>query len=78
MAMVGLLVALPGMMTGQILAGADPMQAVKYQVVIMFMIAAAVSIASIMMALLIYRRMFNDRHQPDRVCFNHTRHAENP
>ncbi len=33
------LVALPGMMTGQILAGADPMTAVRYQILVMFLIA---------------------------------------
>ncbi len=33
------LVALPGMMTGQILAGVDPVDAVKYQLLIMFLIA---------------------------------------
>ncbi len=33
------LVALPGMMTGQILAGADPIEAVKYQILVMFLIA---------------------------------------
>jgi putative ABC transport system permease protein len=40
------IVALPGMMTGQILAGADPVEAVKYQVLIMFLIAAATALAS--------------------------------
>ena len=35
------LVALPGMMTGQILAGVDPTDAVKYQLLIMFLIAGA-------------------------------------
>jgi putative ABC transport system permease protein len=33
------LVSLPGMMTGQILAGADPVQAVKYQMLVMSLIA---------------------------------------
>ncbi len=33
-------VSLPGMMTGQILAGAAPMEAVRYQLLIMFLIAA--------------------------------------
>jgi putative ABC transport system permease protein len=33
------LVALPGMMTGQILAGAAPTEAIKYQLMIMFLIA---------------------------------------
>jgi putative ABC transport system permease protein len=40
MAVAGI-VSLPGMMTGQILAGSPPMQAVAYQIVVMFMIAAA-------------------------------------
>lgn len=35
------LVSLPGMMTGQILAGVEPAQAVKYQVLVMFLIAGA-------------------------------------
>src|SRR5690606_9607676 len=34
------IVSLPGMMTGQILAGAPPLEAVKYQILIMFLIAA--------------------------------------
>ena len=37
MLVVGI-VSLPGMMTGQILAGADPTQAVRYQIVTMFLI----------------------------------------
>lgn len=62
MMVVGI-VSLPGMMTGQILAGADPFQAVKYQVVVMFMVSAATATASILSGLLTYRRLFNDRHQ---------------
>ena len=34
-------VALPGMMTGQILSGVDPNEAVKYQILIMFLIGGA-------------------------------------
>ena len=62
MMVVGI-VSLPGMMTGQILAGADPVEAVKYQIVIMFMIAAATSGGCMLMAWLVYRRVFNDDHQ---------------
>jgi putative ABC transport system permease protein len=40
------LVSLPGMMTGQIIAGANPLQAVQYQIVVMFMIAAVVAVAT--------------------------------
>jgi putative ABC transport system permease protein len=34
-------VSLPGMMTGQILSGVDPQEAVKYQILIMFLIGGA-------------------------------------
>lgn len=56
-------VSLPGMMTGQILQGAKPGDAVRYQIVVMFMLSAATSLACIVMALLVYRRVFNERHQ---------------
>lgn len=56
-------VSLPGMMTGQILAGASPVQAVKYQIVIMFLIASATALGTGAAALLSYRRLFNEHHQ---------------
>ncbi len=56
MMVVGL-VSLPGMMTGQILAGADPGDAVAYQILIMFMIAGATSIGTILLCLLAYRSL---------------------
>jgi putative ABC transport system permease protein len=62
MSVVGL-VSLPGMMTGQIIAGNDPFGAVKYQIMVMFMIAAATSMGCILMALLVYRRVFSHHHQ---------------
>jgi len=52
------LVSLPGMMTGQILAGADPREAVRYQFVVMVMIAAAVAIGCLIVVGLAYRKMF--------------------
>ncbi len=51
------IVALPGMMTGQILAGAPPMQAVAYQVVVMFMLAAANAIGAVVISLGATRRL---------------------
>lgn len=42
------LVALPGMMTGQILAGANPVVATKYQIIVMLMVASTVMITSVM------------------------------
>jgi putative ABC transport system permease protein len=62
MMVVGI-VSLPGMMTGQILEGADPFNAVKYQIVVMFMLAAGTAFGCIVIALLVYRRLFNQRHQ---------------
>lgn len=38
------IVALPGMMTGQIIAGASPLTAVRYQIVVMFMLMSAVAV----------------------------------
>ncbi len=62
MTVVGL-VTLPGMMTGQILAGADPLEAVKYQIVVMFMIAAAIALGCMGISVFVFRRVFNERHQ---------------
>jgi putative ABC transport system permease protein len=46
MAAVGL-VSLPGMMTGQILAGVEPVDAVKYQLLIMFLIAGGTGLGTL-------------------------------
>src|SRR5262249_61186690 len=46
MAAMGL-VALPGMMTGQILAGADPADAVKYQMLIMVLFSGGIRARSV-------------------------------
>lgn len=62
MLVVGI-VSLPGMMTGQILAGADPTQAVRYQIVTMFLICVSSTLGCTISALLIHRRFFNHRQQ---------------
>jgi putative ABC transport system permease protein len=62
MMVVGL-VSLPGMMTGQLLAGVEPIAAVKYQVVILFLIAAGTALGTVSVVLLSYRRLFNAQHQ---------------
>jgi len=54
------LVSLPGMMTGQILGGVDPLEAARYQIVVMLMIAAAVAIGSMLLVGLSFRRLFTD------------------
>lgn len=60
------LVSLPGMMTGQILAGAAPVEAVKYQILIMFMISAGTGFGVISVLWLISKRLFDER---ERLCF---------
>lgn len=62
MMVVGM-VSLPGMMTGQILAGADPVNAVRYQIITMFFICAGSSIGCMMILWLVFRRYFNRRAQ---------------
>jgi putative ABC transport system permease protein len=57
------IVSLPGMMTGQILAGAAPADAVRYQIVIVFMIAAAAALGSTGVTLLAFRRLFDVQHR---------------
>lgn len=54
------IVSLPGMMTGQILSGTNPHEAVKYQIVVMLMIAAAVAIGCLMLVGLSYKRLFDE------------------
>ena len=57
------IVSLPGMMTGQILAGAAPVDAVRYQIVIMFMIASCTALATLGVVLLAFRTLFSNRHE---------------
>lgn len=56
------LVSLPGMMTGQILAGADPIDAVRYQIVILFMIAAGSALGIFGVVWLAYCRLLSPDH----------------
>ena len=51
------------MMTGQILQGAEPTDAVRYQIVIMFMLAGATAFGCMLLALYSYRRLFDDAHR---------------
>jgi len=57
------LVSLPGMMTGQILAGAAPADAVRYQIVITFMIAASSALGAFGVTVLAFFRLFSASHQ---------------
>lgn len=56
-------VSLPGMMTGQILAGAEPMEAVKYQILIMFLIASGTGFGTMGAVHFGARRLFDVRER---------------
>jgi putative ABC transport system permease protein len=62
MMVVGL-VSLPGMMTGQILGGSTPLVAIKYQVLIMYMIAFSSAVTAFMLTALRARSYFTPAHQ---------------
>jgi len=57
------LVSLPGMMTGQILSGTDPLEAVKYQILIMFLIAGGTGFGTISAVWFGSHRLFDDRQR---------------
>lgn len=63
------IVSLPGMMTGQILAGVRPVDAVQYQIMIMFMIAGGTSIGALLAGLLAFRKLTTRDHQLTPVVF---------
>jgi putative ABC transport system permease protein len=57
------IVALPGAMTGMILAGADPVEAVLWQLVVAYMLLSSVTISSIIAVELTMMRYFTPYHQ---------------
>lgn len=57
------LVFLPGAMTGLILAGVDPVDAVLVQAAIMFLILGAVAINAVVIGVGVTRRLFTDDHR---------------
>lgn len=61
------IVTLPGMMTGLILAGTNPVEAIKYQIMVTFMLLSTTSIASFISCYFAYKGFFNDRMQVKRI-----------
>lgn len=57
------IVSLPGMMTGQILGGTPPVEAVKYQILIMLLIAAGTGFGVISAIWMMGRHLFDKRHR---------------
>jgi putative ABC transport system permease protein len=57
------LVALPGAMTGMILAGASPLDAIRLQLVVMYLILGGNAFAALVAGELTVRRLFTPAHQ---------------
>ena len=57
------IVFIPGMMTGQILAGADPLQAIRYQIIVMVMIVGTTAMLSFLGVHIVCRRCFSPAQQ---------------
>ena len=57
------IVALPGAMTGMILAGADPLEAVLLQLIVGYMLISSVTITSVATMELAIRQFFTTAHQ---------------
>jgi putative ABC transport system permease protein len=62
MAVTGV-VSLPGMMTGQILGGVPPAEAVKYQILVMFLIAGGTGLGAVTAVLGGVYRLTDERHR---------------
>ena len=56
-------ITLPGVMTGQILAGLDPLEAVKYQILLMFLLAGAGGLTALAIAFGALRRLTDGRQR---------------
>jgi putative ABC transport system permease protein len=64
------IISLPGMMTGQILAGAAPVDAVKYQILIMFLITAGTGLGTMAAVTIGAKHLFDKRQ---RLCLDRLR-----
>jgi putative ABC transport system permease protein len=57
------LITLPGTMTGQLLAGMDPLESAKYQILLLLLLAGAGGLAAVGAVLLAARRLTDERQR---------------
>ena len=57
------IITLPGIMTGQILAGMDPLEAAKYQILLMFLLSGGSGLAAVAVVYLAAARLTDDRQR---------------
>jgi putative ABC transport system permease protein len=61
------LIALPGAMTGLILAGVEPVVAIRYQIVVMYMLLAAAMVSGVVASRLARRALFDTADRLRRI-----------
>ena len=54
------LISLPGTMTGLIIAGVDPLEAIRYQIIVMYMLLAAWAVSALVTARAAQATLFDD------------------
>ena len=64
------LISLPGAMTGMILAGASPLEAVQLQIIVMYMLVGAAAFSGLTAVFLTYPRFFTRAHQLNLYAFS--------
>jgi putative ABC transport system permease protein len=57
------IITLPGIMTGQILAGMDPLEAAKYQILLIFLLSGGAGLAAVVVVYLTANRLTDDRQR---------------
>jgi putative ABC transport system permease protein len=57
------IITLPGIMTGQILAGMDPLEAAKYQILLIFLLSGGAGLAAVVVVYLTAIRLTDDRQR---------------
>lgn len=63
------LVQIPGVMTGQIIAGVDPLIAIRYQIMIMYMWLTTATLANVLTQAMVYRQFFTSNMQLRKELF---------
>ena len=64
------LVQLPGIMSGQIIGGSSPIEAVQFQILIIFALLTCATLSSTILGFLVYPTLFNNRMQKIKIDVN--------
>lgn len=65
-------------MSGQIIGGASPVQAVQFQILIVFALLTCATLTSIILGFLVYPTLFNERMQKLHLTNNNRSHSQFP